>query len=58
MNLMKHINSLETPKRFQAVSFDMHCDIGIALDQDDSNHDAMEVHERTLLNTNEIDFIP
>ena len=58
MNLIKYVNSLKTLKRFQAVSFDMHCEIGYILDEDDATHDTTEVDERILLNSNEISFMP
>ncbi len=58
MNLIKHVNSLKTLKRFQAVSFDMHCEIGYILDEDDATHDTTEIYERTLLDSKQINFMP
>ena len=59
MDLIKYVNSLKTLKRFQAVSFDMHCEIGYILDDDDdATHDTTEVFERTLLDSKQINFMP
>lgn len=58
MDIMKYVNSLKSLKTSQAVSFDMHCDIGYILDQDDGTNDSQEVYERTLLNSDQLNFIP
>lgn len=58
MNILDYVNSLKTPERFQAVSFEAHCDIGFILDQDDGSEDSQEVLERTLRHPDEIKFMP